>query len=50
VPAPSPIPAADRSPSHQFYGPDAKEVITAVSREYCTTCHMWYRGQGAMAR
>ena len=33
--------------STQFFGPDAKETVTATTHEYCSDCHYWYRGAGA---
>ncbi|KDQ53482.1 hypothetical protein JAAARDRAFT_425687 [Jaapia argillacea MUCL 33604] len=34
----------------RYFGPDAKETVTAVSKEYCDQCHYWYRGAGAQRR
>jgi hypothetical protein len=28
---------------HQFFGPDAKEVTTLVSSDYCAACTVWYK-------
>ncbi|EIN11819.1 hypothetical protein PUNSTDRAFT_131973 [Punctularia strigosozonata HHB-11173 SS5] len=32
----------------KFYGPDAKEVVIAKNPDYCSSCHYWFRGKGAM--
>ncbi|KAI9442234.1 hypothetical protein H4582DRAFT_1927259 [Lactarius indigo] len=34
----------------KFFGPDAKETVTASTPEYCSDCHYWYRGAGQQQR
>ncbi|KAH9978758.1 hypothetical protein BGW80DRAFT_1280760 [Lactifluus volemus] len=34
----------------KFFGPDAKETVTASTPEYCSDCDYWYRGPGKQQR
>ncbi|KAF8472913.1 hypothetical protein DFH94DRAFT_142868 [Russula ochroleuca] len=34
----------------KFFGPDAKETVTASTPDYCSDCHYWYRGPGQQQR
>ncbi|KAH9948997.1 hypothetical protein B0H21DRAFT_689082, partial [Amylocystis lapponica] len=29
----------------RYYGPDAKETITSVSKNFCPECSPWYKGR-----
>ncbi|KAI9463652.1 hypothetical protein BJY52DRAFT_1115651, partial [Lactarius psammicola] len=47
-----PQPASVCQPCYcdKFFGPDAKETVTANTHEYCSDCHYWYRGAGQQQR
>lgn len=31
----------------KYYGPDAKETVTSVSKTFCPECSPWYNGTAA---
>ncbi|KAI0311962.1 hypothetical protein OF83DRAFT_702512, partial [Amylostereum chailletii] len=40
----------DNCTCDKFLGPDLTETVTAVTEEYCSDCHYWYRGPGRALR
>ncbi|KAH9061259.1 hypothetical protein EDB87DRAFT_1560406, partial [Lactarius vividus] len=47
---PQPASACQPCYCEKFFGPDAKETVTASTPEYCSDCHYWYRGAGQQQR
>ncbi|KAI9459084.1 hypothetical protein F5148DRAFT_1276825 [Russula earlei] len=47
---PQPVSLCQPCYCDKFFGPDAKETVTASTPEYCSDCHYWYRGPGQQRR